>query len=203
VTRLPRCDVSWPARLPLSRRCLTTRSVADSELAGALDTAQYIVDEGPCIEAMEVGDVVSTDLDELFDEHRWESFARASAAHGVKSSLSLPVLREGRVVAGINLYASTPDAFDGQHAKLAAICRAWAPGAVLNADLEFSTRLEAIETPVRIRDQNLVDQAVGMLAEAQRLDTNTAADRLRQAAVRAGISEAQAAQTVIRILTST
>ena len=103
-------------------------------------------------------------------------------------------------MAGVNLYASTEDAFAGHHEELAAICRAWAPGAVTNADLAFSTRLEAVATPARMREQTLVDQAVGMLAESQHLHTSAAADRLREAAARAGISQSQAAQTVIQVM---
>jgi hypothetical protein len=49
-----------------------------------------------------------------------------------------------------------------------------------------------------MQDQNLVDQAIGMLVAALRISTPTASDRLSQAATRAGISEAQAAQTMIR-----
>jgi GAF domain-containing protein len=175
--------------------------VASGELAQGLDTAQYL-DNGPCVEAMHTGETVATELGDLFDEGRWRLFARASAAAGVESSLSLPVVRDGRVIAGINLYASKPDAFVGHHDALAAICRAWAPGAVTNADLAFTTRLEAAATPDRMRDQNVVDQAIGMLAESQHVDTETAALRLREAALRAGIGEAQAAQIIIRALSS-
>jgi hypothetical protein len=129
-------------------------------------------------------------------------FAQASAVHGVESSLSLPIVRDGRVVAGVNLYASTADAFVGHHEELAAVCHAWAPGIVTNADLAFRTRLEAAATPQRMRDQSLVDQAIGMLAESQQLDIETAAERIRQAALCAGISESKAAQTIVRALTS-
>jgi len=173
--------------------------VADGDLASQLDAAQYL-DDGPCVEAQTTGEVLETNRTSLLDEGRWLLFARASAALGVGSSLSLPVLDEGQVVAGVNLYASTEDAFAGHHEELAAICRAWAPGAVTNADLAFSTRLEAVATPARMREQTLVDQAVGILAESQHLHTSAAADRLREAAALAGISQSQAAQTVIQVM---
>jgi len=102
----------------------------------------------------------------------------------------------------VNLYASTAEAFEGHHEELAAICRSLAQAAVANADLEFSTRLEAMATPERMREQDLVDQAIGMLAATLDLGVETAAERLRGAAARAGISEAQAAETIIRLLSS-
>jgi hypothetical protein len=79
-------------------------------------------------------------------------YTQASAAHGVASSLSLPLLRVGGVVGSVNLYASTPDAFEGHHGDLA---DAWgsSPAAVVaNADLSFATRLEAVEAPQRLVD---------------------------------------------------
>jgi hypothetical protein len=178
---------------------LTFTLVASSDLVARLDAVQYL-DDGPCVEAIHSRAHVETDVDRLLDEDRWLLFARASATAGVASTLSLPVLGAGEVVAGVNLYASTPDAFVGHHDRLATICRAWAPGVVTNADLGFSSRLEAAATPGRMRDRSTVDQAVGMLAEAQHLDTAVAAERITRAATRAGISEAQAAETVIRIL---
>ena len=65
--------------------------------------------------------------------------------NGHGSTLSLPILDDDQVVAGVNLYASTDDAFDGKHVEVARVCRAWAPGAVTNADLAFRTREEAAD----------------------------------------------------------
>jgi len=178
---------------------LTFTLVASNEIAQQMDAVQYL-DDGPCVASVRDGSTVATSFEDLFDEDRWQLFARAMSAHGIQSSLSLPIIRHGRAVAGVNLYASTPDAFDGHHEELARICGAWAPGAVANADLSFSTRAEAAATPGRMRDQNAVDQAIGMLAESQHVDTDTSAERLRQAADRAGISESQAARLIIRLL---
>lgn len=185
--------------LGLLRDGLTFTLVSDSELAKSLDAVQYL-DDGPCISAMNDNDTVDTTADDLLAEGRWQLFAQAQAAHGVGSTLSLPVLEDHTVVAGINLYASTSDAFDGKHARLAQICRAWAPGAVINADLSFRTREEAVATPGRLRSQEEFDQAIGMLAASQSITVDEAAERIRDAAQRAGVSELQAARTVIRVL---
>jgi hypothetical protein len=176
--------------------------VASSEEVRQLDATQYL-DDGPCVEALHTGDTIETDMSQLLDEDRWLMFARASSAYGVESTLSLPIIRKGRVIACVNLYAATPDAFVGHHEELARICRSWAPGVVVNADLPFRTRLEAAATPQRMQDQDVVDQAIGMLAATLEMEVEVAAERLRQAAVRAGITESQAAQTIIRLLSNT
>lgn len=180
---------------------LTFTLVASSDLALELDVPQYL-DDGPCVRAMSTGEAVATHVESLLDEDQWRLFARAASSFGIESTLSLPVLHEGSVIAGVNLYASSSDAFEGRHEILADICRAWAPGAVTNADLSFRSRLEAKRTPQRMRDRVVVDQATGMLAEASCIATDEAASRIEQAAARAGISEAQAAHTVILVLSS-
>jgi GAF domain len=174
--------------------------LADTELARELDVVQY-VDDGPCVEVARGGEALETTAGDLLDEGRWLMFARAQAAEGVASSLSLPISRNGRVVAGVNLYASTADAFEGHVDELTEVCGAWAPGVVANADLSFTTRTEAVATPGRVRDQQAVDKAIGILAEAQGIHVDVAAERLLDAASRAGITEAQAARAVIRVLT--
>jgi hypothetical protein len=174
--------------------------LADSMLAVKLDVVQY-VDDGPCVAVSGGDEPLRTTRDDLLDEGRWLMYARAQAAEGVESSLSLPISRNGRVVASVNLYAATPDAFDGRVEELTDACGAWAPGVVANADLSFTTRAEAVATPGRVRDQQAVDTAIGLLAEAQDIHVDVAADLILDAASRAGITEAQAARAIIRVLT--
>ena len=65
-----------------------------------LDAVQYVFG-GPCVDAALQGSTVhGGDNDEgLLNEQRWAEFARASAARGVMSTLSLRVQEDGRVVA--------------------------------------------------------------------------------------------------------
>lgn len=136
---------------------------------------------------------------DLLDEDRWAAFARASAAAGVASSLSLPIIDHDRVVGGINLYASSTDAFSGHHRDLADALGASASGAVANADLSFETRRRAEEAPRQLRDLRLTEVATGILAAREGLDVDTARDRICDAARHAGITEVQAAEVLIRI----
>lgn len=171
------------------------------ERVAQLDAVQYL-DDGPCVTSASEGSPKEYHADDPVDEERWGLFARATAAAGVLSTLSLPILRHGRVVAGVNLYGATRDAFAKRHEAIADVCGAWAPGAVTDADLSFSTRDAAARTPERLRDRSAIDQAIGLLAAAHGLSAEAAVERLRQAADRAGISEAQAARGVIRDFTA-
>jgi GAF domain-containing protein len=165
---------------------VTLTYVASPSSAGTLDALQY-VGGGPCEEAISRGGHVVVDHTQLLDEGRWQLFAQASAAAGVRSTLSLPIFSGSTVTGGVNLYGSRNDSFAGHHEELAELFGAWAEGAISNADLSFSSRLEALEAPGRIDDANTVSTAVGMLSETHQISTREAEDNLRQAAARAGV----------------
>ena len=169
--------------------------VATSEEFAALDAVQYL-DDGPCVAAAERNQPHNVELSDLLDEDRWLMYAQAGAAMGVASSLSMPITQEGRVVASVNLYASTPEAFTGRYDTLAGVIGASAEHAVANADLSFSTRLQAADAPARLDDVDDINAAVETIMESQGVDADTAQERLRQAALRAGITEGQAARAV-------
>jgi len=175
---------------------LTFTLVASDSTVGRLDAMQYLTG-GPCLDAVDMGRSLPLTRDEALDEERWRLFALAEAATGVASSLSLPVMGEDQVIGSVNLYASTADAFDGHVQEVADVCEAWAPGAVRNADLSFTSRLRAAATPARMEQRALVDRAIGFVAAAQDLDTPTAAIRIRDAAARAGVSEPEIARLVV------
>ena len=176
---------------------------ASSIEAAGIDATQYI-DGGPCVDASTGGSVQTWELpadpDELMSEQRWATYARASAAEGIESSLSMPLVLNGRIVGGVNLYASTPDAFNGRHEQLANALGADVTAAVANADLTFATLSEAQETAVHLAEEDLVHQATGIIAARHNLDIVAARAHLADSARRAGVTELQAATTLINTL---
>ncbi len=180
---------------------LTFTMATTDSVIGDLDSMQYL-DGGPCVDAVESGRVHHYVRQGPLDERRWEMFARATAVRGVGSTLSLPVVRSGRVLAGVNLYGATPDTFTGRHEQLAEVCGARAGDVVTNADLAVTTRAEAARAPARLRDQNAVDVATGMLAETRGIDVDTAQAQLKAAAERAQVSLPRAAAVLIAALQS-
>jgi GAF domain-containing protein len=172
-----------------------TLVATDPEIA-MLDAMQYL-GEGPCVAAVASAEVVELNDQEVLDEEEWRIFALASAARSVASTLTLPMLRDDHVVGSINFYAASGKAFSGHHEELAALFGAWAPGAIENADLSFSTRLDAERAPGRMRDRARIDTAVGLLAGHEGLSTSAAQLLLEDAAARGGVSLTRIAQAVI------
>lgn len=186
--------------LAVLRDGLTLTLVASSEAMAALDAIQYL-DGGPCVDAAhEAREIAVTENAEL-DEDRWQMYAQATAAAGVRSSLTLPVVYEdGTVMGTVNLYASAAGAFTGKTEQLAEALGSSVTWAVTNADLAFSTRLAAVEAPKQLAEQNEIDIALGIVAAAQGVSTATATERLRTAASRAGITLLQSARAARGLL---
>jgi len=178
-----------------------TLVATDREVA-VLDGIQYIMG-GPCADVPETGaGVVEFDADEVVDERRWQGFAKATAAKGVATTLTLPILRGDTVVGTVNLYAASGGAFAGLHRDIADIFGAWAAGAVMNADLSFQTRRTAEHAPDALHASMQVDMAAGVLAAAHSVDVDTARELLEEAATRAGVTVEALAETVLKTFPS-
>lgn len=170
--------------------------VSTSAEVAAMDAVQYL-SAGPCVDTGPDGPLETTE-DLLFGEERWRLFAATTAAQGVRSTLTLPLLGDDGSVAGtINIYGGDRHSFRGLHDPVAAVFGAWAPGAVTNADLSFSTRLDAMRAPRRIRERNRVETGIGILAASLRVGQDEARRRLHEAAARAGVDALTVADVLI------
>ena len=133
------------------------------------------------------------------DELDWADTARERAFGSIASTVSLPVVEQGRAVLNIDLYASTAHAFRDRIEGLVEALGAWQAGAVTNADLGFETLRRAQNAPEQLREQRLIDVAVGLVAARMAVTTDMAAVMLGEAAERAGVSVSDAA-SVARVL---
>ncbi|MBB2924621.1 ANTAR domain-containing protein [Cellulomonas cellasea] len=173
---------------------LTFTLASSSADVARLDAVQYLVG-GPCIDtALED---VEIQLDDVLDENRWQRFAVAAAAAGVRSTLSLPLGVTGVGPGSINVYAADEHAFAGSREALRDVVGAGVDVAVTNADLPFRTRTAAAVAPRDLRALDLVEQAVGYLMASERIDAERARERLAEAAERAGVDLVAVARALI------
>jgi GAF domain-containing protein len=177
---------------------VTFTVVATDQEIATLDSVQYL-SSGPCVDAIERGHGIASSPGGLLSESRWHDFGRASARAGVHSTLTFPVVLDGEVVATVNLYGREPDTFDDLHDQLAEVFGAWAPGAVTNADLSFSTRSIAQEAPARLKDRAVLDAATGVIAAQRDIPVEVARAHLEDAARRADIPVERLARVVLGI----
>lgn len=164
----------------------------------ALDAIQYL-DGGPCVDTASTRE--ETSVPDVLDERRWQAYGRAAAGLGIRSSLSLPIGRDGggQTPGAINLYATDPEAFRGTAALLAAAVQVPADQVVSNADLSFMTRDLARELPARLDAKEALDSAVEVLVEAHGWPADEARRRLRTAAAQAGTPVDAVADLVVTL----
>jgi AmiR/NasT family two-component response regulator len=87
----------------------------------------------------------------------------------------------------------------GRHQQLADALGGQASEAVTNADLSFSTRLDAAAAPQQMRDRIEIETATGLLAARSGTDLEGAQRLLREAAVRAGVPAALVARVLVLV----
>lgn len=93
-----------------SRRGGAYATVAtSSDVALAVDAAQYADDAGPCLEALDGGYPAA--VPDIATTITWPGFRDAAVGMGLASSLSIPLVAgSGRTVAALNLYSHDPEA---------------------------------------------------------------------------------------------
>ena len=154
-------------------------AATSNDLAAQIDELQYGTDEGPCLEAMRTGAVVQ--VDDLSQDDRWDRYRPHAVAHGVISSLSLPLVVDGESLGALNLYSSAPAAFVGpqrSHAEAFAAQCAAALTVSLRQMRQVQVQSQLAEAMV---SSSVIDQAIGILMGQQRCNAATAFDLLRQA----------------------
>jgi GAF domain-containing protein len=132
--------------------------------APEIDRAQYRSGEGPCMYAFrnqKVYRIASTSQDE-----RWPEFARVALAHGIHSTLSLPLLARGQGLGALNLYAPHEGAFTDAHEKLAVVFADQASIALANAQVYWDARELNDNLTEAIKTRETIGQAVGILMAA-------------------------------------
>jgi GAF domain-containing protein len=150
-----------------------------NDLAAQVDEIQYAADEGPCLDALRTGTVVQ--VDDLTQDERWDSYRPHAIAHGVVSSLSLPLAVDGETLGALNLYSAAPAAFAGQlciHAAAFAERSAAALTVTLRQVHQAQVQHQLADAMV---SSSVIDQAIGILMGQQRCTAGAAFDLLRQA----------------------
>jgi GAF domain-containing protein len=152
---------------------------ASDHLAAQVDEIQYGADEGPCLDALRRG--VLTQIDDLAEEHRWNRYRPHAIAHGVVSSLSLPLAVDGEPLGALNLYSAQRAAFNGaqrQHAEAFTAQCAAALAIILRQAQQAQVQQQLGEA---MASRAIIDQAIGILMAQHRCTATTAFDLLRQA----------------------
>lgn len=87
ATRQVASDLSCAMTMRPNGRPATV--ACSDEVAAKVDGVQYRLDDGPCLHAMRVGEMVT--IEDTADQARWPAFEAEAAAAGIRSCLAIPL----------------------------------------------------------------------------------------------------------------
>ena len=179
------------ASVTAHRRGAFTTVAASSEIAVAVDEAQYADKLGPCLDVFEVeGPVAVPDIGVAM---RWPGFRETAYRLGLRASLSVPLFAgRGTPVAALNLYGHDPAAMALLTTAVWAAYNAHEPGVgdsrqeTEETDRGSADLVAGLAEAFAIRA--LIQRAIGIVMAVDHLSVEQAYVALRLRALRGGAS---------------
>jgi GAF domain-containing protein len=190
VSSIPACNA---AGVSLAHDGQITTSVATDGVALRVDSHQYSVDEGPCLEAVRTGHQVR--IDSMKNETRWPKFTKAAATE-VSASLSLPLRVRGAVVGALNLYSTSRPFLDADRGVGEAFAEQ-AAVALANAQAYAKTRELVDQLTQALESRDVIGQAKGLIMEREGIGADEAFNVLRRASQARNVKLRDIAQQLI------
>jgi GAF domain-containing protein len=158
----------------------TLRVIASSsEQMRLLELFELQNEQGPCLDSYQSGHAV-THHDLASAATRWPSFAPEAISCGFASVHALPMRLRGEVIGALNLFHTERNGLDDE---CLAAARAFADIATI-AILQFRATIVSHELidqlNTALNTRVVIEQAKGIIAERQHLDTDRAFAALRQ-----------------------
>ncbi len=144
----------------------------DGQMALDADELQYERGYGPCMDAGRAGQMFL--IDDMRSEQRWPDYAQHAAAHGVLSSLSVPLPFQGATIGALNTYSRRPGVIDDHDVELAEEVAAWVAIAIGNAEAAARTSEDLTHLRTAMTTRALIEQAKGILMERHKIKEDEA-----------------------------
>jgi GAF domain-containing protein len=144
----------------------------DGQMALDADELQYERGYGPCMDAGRAGQMLL--VDDMRSEQRWPNYAQHAAAHGVLSSLSVPLPFQGATIGALNTYAGRSRVVDDHDVELAEEIAGWVALAIGNAEAASRTSEDLTHLRTAMMSRAFIEQAKGILMERHKIKEDEA-----------------------------
>ncbi|HET7387655.1 MAG TPA: GAF and ANTAR domain-containing protein [Nocardioidaceae bacterium] len=186
VEAIVACDfAAISARVPKGR----VRTVAaTSRVAEESDALQYLLEEGPCLEA--IADHASYLIEDVRNDPRWPRWGPRAADLGIGSVLSVRLFTEREEIGALNLYSADAFAWDTDNVDLAYVFAIHAASALSSAQL-----VTGLQTALNSR--HMIGVAQGILIQRYGLTMERSFEVLRRLSSHRNIKLREVAKLVV------
>ena len=160
---------------------VTTSVFSDPEVP-EIDQAQYEAQRGPCLQSFRDGEVHV--IDEMDADIQWPEFSARASRHGIRSSLSVPLIAGGDSLGALNFYSDREHAFGAEEQRIGALFAAQAAVVLANVQAYSDAQRLTEQLQEAIESRAVIEQAKGILMGAADVDADTAFEMLRAASQR-------------------
>jgi GAF domain-containing protein len=192
VEAVPAADMVGITMLVEGRR---RTPVFTHETAPEIDQAQYDSGEGPCLTAFEERRITS--IESTREEAEWPAFRRATADHGIYSTLSFPLVVDKDAVGALNLYSRRERAFTDRDRETGELFASQAAIVLANAQAYWDARELSTGLGEAMKNRAVIEQAKGVLMGAQGYDEDEAFQVLVRASQRENVKLRAIAQRIV------
>jgi transcriptional regulator with GAF, ATPase, and Fis domain len=152
---------------------------ASDEKAQEMDRRQYILHDGPCLDAARRQQVNRWSLRQA--EQRWPDFTSLAKEMGLRSYLSAGLGIAGRPLGALNLSSHDDDGFDRLDEELVSLFTAPASAAIVVVSRYWEARDLAAQLEQALRSRAVIDQALGIIMAESHCDASQAFATLSRA----------------------
>ncbi|MEL4318337.1 GAF and ANTAR domain-containing protein [Leifsonia sp. YIM 134122] len=171
-------DVSAAGILLLSSTQELEVIVSTSERSEFIGLMQLRAGEGPCVEAVTRGEVVSvSNLHDIMD--RWPAFAADAARSGFASMHAIPMRLRSSTIGSLNLFRDGVGELNTQNAVAAQALADVATISILQHRLVEESGIAQAQLQRALDSRVIIEQAKGYIAHTQNIGMDEAFSRLR------------------------
>jgi GAF domain-containing protein len=157
-------------------------AVFTDEAAPEIDTAQYETGIGPCLDAFRHRQVFR--IPDMEHDSQWPPFSKAAFAHGVRSSMSVPMVARHEGVGALNLYSCRVDGFCDDDVEIGLTFATQAAIVLANSQAYWDAHQLGEDLLQAMQSRAVIEQAKGILMGAQRCTADEAFQILVRASQR-------------------
>jgi GAF domain-containing protein len=161
-----------------------------------IDAAQYRTGRGPCLDAWRTKATVR--VDDIEGDATYPEFSRAALAHGIRSTMSMPLVAGEKGLGAMNLYCATTAGFSAEDEDLCDELATAASVVLANAAAYWDAYDLSQHMRAAMESRAVIEQAKGMLmAQTPSLDPDGAFQLLVKASQRENIKLREVALRIV------